>query len=92
MVRHLPTVPRRESRFQTLAERPASGFFDNYADLLLTPANEAWKDDHRMEIDRLVLRDVLYRDDKALDLTQSLRYRWCLKPTAQGEKGQVKHR
>ena len=51
------------------------------------PANDAWQDPERMELDRAVLKDVLHMGDDKLAAITNIRNRWCLEPTVQARKG-----
>ena len=63
--------------------------FDQVKGLPLLPANEAWRDRIRAELDRRVLEDVLALDERATESVRSLCNRWCQEPTVQGRKGGV---
>ena len=63
--------------------------FDRMKELPLLPANEAWRDRIRAELDRRVLEDVLELDERATESVRSLCNRWCMEPTVQGRKGGV---
>ena len=89
-VRAMPTLDLRALSGGQLAAM--DGIFDEWAERPLLPANEAWRDPDRMELDRRVLEEVLELDREALELTASLRNRWCLEPTVQGKKGAVEKR
>ena len=61
--------------------------FDQVKKLPLLPANEAWRDRIRAELDRRVLEDVLGLGPEATESVRSLRNQWCQEPTVQGRKG-----
>ena len=61
--------------------------FDQVKKLPLLPANEAWRDRIRAELDRRVLEDVLGLGAEATESVRSLRNQWCQEPTVQGRKG-----
>ena len=63
--------------------------FNEVRELPLLPANEAWRDVIRAELDRRVLEDVLGLGEEATELARSLCNRWCREPTVQGRKGRV---
>ena len=63
--------------------------FDRVKGLPLLPANEAWRDRIRAELDRRVLEDVLGLDAGATEWVRFLCNCWCLEPTVQGRKGGV---
>ena len=50
------------------------------------PANEAYRDDARMDLDRAVVCEVLGMPDSSLDSLDTLRYQWCAEPTVHGGK------
>lgn len=50
------------------------------------PANEAYRDDARMDLDRAVLCEVLGMPDSSLDAIDTLRCQWCAEPTVHGGK------
>lgn len=54
---------------------------------IFLPANGAWQDPERIELDRAVLQDVLHMsNDRLTDLT-AIRNSWCKEPTVQARKG-----
>ena len=61
--------------------------FEQVKDLPMLPANEAWKDPIRAELDRRVLTEALELEQETVDRTRDLRNRWCLEPTVQARKG-----
>ena len=66
--------------------------FEQVKELPMLPANEAWQDPIRAELDRRVLTEVLELDPETVDRTRELRNRWCLEPTVQARKGGVANR
>ena len=63
--------------------------FKQVRGLPLLPANEAWRDWVRAELDRRVLEDVLGLGEEATKMARDLCNRWCQEPTVQGRKGGV---
>ena len=63
--------------------------FNQVRELPLLPANEAWRDVIRAELDRRVLEDVLGLGEEATKMARDLCNRWCQEPTVQGRKGGV---
>ena len=63
--------------------------FKQVRGLPLLPANEAWRDVIRAELDRRVLEDVLGLGEEATKMARDLCNRWCQEPTVQGRKGGV---
>ena len=66
--------------------------FKQVRELPLLPANEAWRDVIRAELDRRVLEDVLGLGEEATQMARELCNRWCREPTVQGRKGRVMKR
>lgn len=50
------------------------------------PANEAWRDEARHELDRRLLVDVLMLPSAALESVDLLRRKWCAEPSVHGGK------
>ena len=66
----------------------AESIFDDIRDREFLPANEAWRDESRKELDRRVLVDLLGLDeDKVLGPLGLLRRKWCSEPSVHGGKG-----
>ena len=60
-----------------------------YGDLCqepMLPANEAWRDPVRQELDRRLLTEVLGLDGDAVEQLAILRNQWCREPTVTGTK------
>ena len=60
--------------------------FDDLCQERLLPANEAYRDPVRHEIDRRFLVEVLDLDEVAVDQFAILRNQWCAEPTVTGTK------
>ena len=60
-------------------------FNDLQAETML-PANEAWRDPVRQELDRRLFKDVLGLDDTAVEQLDILRRQWCSEPTVTSVK------
>ena len=50
------------------------------------PANEAYRDDVRQDLDRTVLCDLVGLPESVLDPLETLRQQWCREPTVHGGK------
>ena len=61
--------------------------FEQVKELPMLPANEAWQDPIRAELDQRVLTEVLELELETVDRTRDLRNRWCREPTVQARKG-----
>lgn len=66
----------------------AESIFDDMRDREFLPANEAYRDDSRKELDRRALVDLLgLPEDKVMDALELLRLKWCSEPSVHGGKG-----
>ena len=65
----------------------AAKIFDDLHDKKLLPANEAWRDPVRQELDRHLLIEVLELDEMAVGQLSILRNQWCKEPTVTSSKG-----
>ncbi len=52
----------------------------------MLPANEAYRDPVRLDLDRAVLIEVLGIEDKLIENLSVLRRQWCEEPSAHGGK------
>lgn len=75
--------PRRLSEGQIGA---AARVVDEFSDRELLPANEAYRDAVRHELDRALMVDVLGLSPAFLDPLEALRGSWCAEPTVHGGK------
>ena len=64
----------------------AAAIFEDLCQERLLPANEAYRDPVRHEIDRRFLVDVLDLGEDAVDQFAILRNQWCAEPTVTGTK------
>ena len=65
----------------------AAGIFDLISADRFLPANEAWRDETRQELDRMVLADLLGLDAaEVMPALAVLRYQWCLESSVHGGK------
>ena len=53
----------------------------------MLPANEAYRDKVRQELDRRLMTQVLELDGSAVEQLGILRRQWCREPTVVGTKG-----
>ena len=70
-----PQLDRMEKIFEQVKESP------------MLPANDAWQDPIRAQLDQRVLTEVLELELEAVDWIRDLRNRWCQEPTVQARKG-----
>ena len=52
----------------------------------MLPANEAWRDETRQDLDRAVLIDLLELPEDVLEALALLRHQWCAEPSVHGGK------
>ena len=64
----------------------ATAIFDRLRNSALKPANEAWRDDVRKEIDRAVLLEILDLPEDAMEAFDNVRFQWCNEPSVHGGK------
>ena len=60
--------------------------FDDLKEQVMLPANEAYRDPVRQELDRRILTEVLGLDDQSVEQLAILRNQWCAEPTVTGGK------
>ncbi len=61
--------------------------YDDLCRQQMLPANEAWHDPVRQELDRRILTEVLGLDTAAVEQLAILRNQWCAEPTVTSTKG-----
>jgi len=66
--------------------RRAEAIFERFLSVRFLPANEAYRDEARAELDRAVLVDLLGCPADALEDLAVLREKWCWEPTVHGGK------
>ena len=60
--------------------------YDDLHEKKMLPANEAYRDPVRQELDRRIITEVLNLEDKAVEQLAILRNQWCMEPTVTGTK------
>ena len=83
----IPNIPTLDLR-RLAAERmqAALQIYDDLCQEPLLPANEAYRDPVRQELDRRLLTEVLGLDGDAGEQLAILRNQWCMEPTVAGTK------
>ena len=79
----LPTLDARKLNRRQL--RSLDGLFGDFQGRPFLPANEAYRDDARMELDAKVL-GILGLPDGVLDALDLVRLKWCAEPSVHGGK------
>ena len=64
----------------------AEAIFEDMRDLTFLPANEAYRDNTRKELDHRVLIDLLGLPESILEPLDLLRLKWCSEPSVHGGK------
>ncbi len=64
----------------------AQAIFEDMKERTFLPANEAWRDCSRNELDRRVLVDLLELPESVLEPLELLRLKWCSEPSVHGGK------
>ena len=64
----------------------ADQIFSKFSDQDLLPANDAYRDDVRQELDRAVMIELLGLPADILEPLELLRDKWCAEPTVRGRK------
>ncbi len=80
----LLTLDPRELNSGQLAA--ANDILDEFRKAEFLPANEAYRDENRVALDRAVLIDLLGLPNELLDPLGLLRSQWCAEPTVHGGK------
>ena len=83
----IPNIPVLDvTKLSSAQLAAAAKIFDDLQEQTLLPANEAWRDSVRQELDRRLLNEVLGLDDKAVEQLDILRLQWCSEPTVTSTK------
>ena len=64
----------------------AATLFDEFEDREFLPANEAYRDPARADLDRALAKRVLHLPDETVDGIARLRLMWCSEPSVHGNK------
>ncbi len=80
----LPVLDPRHLDEHQLAK--ADRIFKNISGRSFLPANEAYRDEVRQELDRAVLVDLLRLPEDVLEPLKVLRLQWCSEPSVHGGK------
>ena len=83
----IPNIPVLDVRALTpQALAAAVAIFDDLHQQVMLPANEAYRDSVRQELDRRIITEVLGLDDESVEQLAILRNQWCAEPTVTGTK------
>ena len=83
----IPNIPALDvTRLDANRLEAAVSIFGDLCQEPMLPANEAWRDPVRQELDRRLLTEVLGLDGDAVEQLAILRNQWCREPTVTGTK------
>ena len=83
-MRSMPTLDVTKLSPAQLAR--AEEIFEDMRDSQFLPANEAYRDSARKELDHRVLVDILGLPESVLEPLELLRLKWCSEPGVSGGK------
>ena len=83
----IPNIPSLDvTRIDVERLQAAVQIYDDLCQKPMLPANEAWRDPVRQELDRRLLTEVLGLDGDVVEQLAILRNQWCREPTVTGTK------
>lgn len=83
----IPNIPTLDvTKLEPARLQAAAQIYDDLCGQRMLPANEAWRDPVRQELDRRLLLEVLGLDAAAVEQLSILRNQWCREPTVTGTK------
>ena len=83
----IPNIPVLDVTSLDVYElQAAAQIYNDLCQKPMLPANEAWRDPVRQELDRRLMTEVLGLDDGAVEQLGILRHQWCREPTVTGTK------
>ena len=83
----LPSLAALDSRKLSKSQLElCQKIFDEFSEVELLAANEAWKDEGRQALDKAVLVDLLNQPPDILESLDLLRTKWCSEPSVHGGK------
>ena len=83
-IRTMPFLDTR--RLSDVQLNTVETIFDDMANREFLPANEAWRDGNRKELDRRVLIEMLRLPESVLEPLELLRLKWCSEPSVHAGK------
>ncbi len=66
--------------------KKTQALFEQFKERTLLPANEAWRDETRQDLDRALLVDLLGLPEETMEALDLLRRQWCAEPSVRGGK------
>ena len=86
-IKNLPSLITIDTRRLAKAQiEMAFRIFEKFSKLDLLPANEAFRDKVRQDLDQAVFVELLGLNENILESLNLLRFKWCLEPSVHGGK------
>ncbi len=86
-ISQLPDLPILDTRKLTAQQhRLAKRIFNRFKEKTFLPANEAYRDETRQQLDQAVLIELLGLPKTILQPLELLRHKWCCEPSVHGGK------
>ena len=86
-ISQLPDLPILDTRQLTAQQhRLAKRIFNRFKEKTFLPANEAYRDETRQQLDQAVLIELLGLPKTILQPLELLRHKWCCEPSVHGGK------
>ena len=83
----IPNIPTLDvTKIDAVRLQAAVDIFDALCQQWMLPANEAYRDPVRQELDHRLMTEVMGLDDSAVEQLAILRNQWCREPTVTGTK------
>ena len=83
----LPSLPIFDVRLMSETQyTKANSIYNEFSKVEFLPANEAWRDEGRIALDKAVLVDLLEQSQEVIDALDILRMKWCSEPSVHGGK------
>lgn len=83
-LKNIPVLDIR--RITPVRLEAAATLFDEFEDREFLPANEAYRDQARADLDKALAKRVLHLPDEAVEGIARLRHMWCSEPSVHGNK------
>ena len=86
-IKSLPSLVTIDPRCLTKKQHKMTArIFEKFSNLDLLPANEAYRDEVRQDLDQAVFVELLGLNENILEPLNLLRVKWCLEPSVHGGK------
>ena len=83
----IPFLPVFDVRVMSRSQYAiANSIYNDFKEVEFLPANEAWRDEGRIALDKAILLNMLEQSEEVIDSLALLRRKWCSEPTVHGGK------